>query len=304
MSKEVLILAELINENKPGVTKGTKRVIKRYFSEHIFKHIKSDFGFLIDRIIKSGFEYDFQIRDDYFNLYYKGNSIGNISYRTKTQLYAVKIHNKFVDDKIKAQFTHKEADSYLVFTLEKKRLHPLFRKKNLESMAQRVKVVNYQEEITFEQMIITDNVNNSELIIIDRQIKDGKIMDLLALTKNESNNYQFCVIEVKLGNSPELRGKVSGQLKGYVDRISNNFDDYKYCYEKNFSQKQELGLFNSPRSPSLKSLKINIVPGVSGVVVVSGYSGIAENSIDKLKEKDPAIRILHLKNVIDLSKTI
>jgi len=276
-------------------------IIKRYFSEDIFNHIKSDFGFLIDKIIRSGFEYDLQIRNNYFNLYYKGNSIGKISYSTKSQLYKVEIHNKFINKKIKERFTPKEG-TYLVFMLRKEQLHPLFSSQNLLSMAQKVKEIYYQEEITFEQMIMTDNVNRPDLIIIDRQIVDKIVrtkMDLLALTQKKDNDYQFCVIEVKLGNNPELKGAVSGQLKGYIDRISYNFEDYKKCYEKNFTQKQELGLFDDP---SLKSLKINIVPGVQGLVVVLGYSGIAKESIDELKKKDPTIKILHLKNIIDLSK--
>ncbi|GAG71268.1 unnamed protein product, partial [marine sediment metagenome] len=272
-------------------------------SEDIFNHIKSDLGFLIDKIIRSGFEYDLQIRNNYFNLYYKGNSLGKISYRTKTQLYNVEIHNKFINKKIKERFMPKEG-TYLVFMLRKEQLHPLFSYQNLLSMAQKVKNVNYQEEIAFEQMIMTDNVKRQDLIIIDRQIVDATSktkMDLLALTQMQKKNYdyQFCVIEVKLGNNPELKGAVSSQLKEYINRISDNFEDYKKCYEKNFTQKQELGLFDDP---SLKSLKINIVPGVQGLVVVLGYSGIAKESIDELKKKDPTIKILHLKNIIDLSK--
>jgi len=147
---------------------------------------------------------------------------------------------------------------------------------------------------------MTDNVNRQDLIIIDRQVVDKKHrtkMDLLALTKNKDNDYQFCIIEVKLGNNPELKGNVITQLKGYVKRISKYFNDYKECYEINFRQKQEMGLFNP-------SLKINIFPGVLSVIVVLGYSGIAQKSIKELKSKDPTIRILHLKNTIDLSKTI
>lgn len=274
-------------------------IIERYFSEDILKYIKSDFQFLVDKIINSGFEYDLQIRDNYFNLYYKGNSIGKVSYSTGTQLYKVEIHTKFISKEIRERFLPKEGIR-LVFILKKEQLHPFFSSKNLLSMAQRVKEIHYQEETTFEQMLMTDNINRQDLIIIDRQVVDKKNrtkMDLLALKKSNNMDYQFCVIEVKLGNNPELRGNVATQLKGYVNRISNNFDDYKKCYELNFRQKQDLGLFTS-------NLKINIVQDVLGVVVVFGYSGIAQNSIKELKKKDPKIKILHLKNKIDLSRTI
>ncbi len=40
-------------------------IIKGYFSEDIFNRIKNDFRFLIAKVIKSGFEYDLQIRDNF-----------------------------------------------------------------------------------------------------------------------------------------------------------------------------------------------------------------------------------------------
>lgn len=272
-------------------------IIKRYFSEDIFNTIKSEFAFLIKLILQSGFEYDLQIRDNYFNLYYKGNSIGKISFSPKTSLYKITIHHKFIDQRIKERFKPQEGN-YLTFILPKEQLHPLFSQKNLTSMSQKVKTNNFQEEVIFEQMIMTDNVDRKAFIIIDRQILDKTAktkMDLLALVKHADSNYQFCVIEVKLGNNPELRGDVIDQLKGYIHRIEQNFEAYKKCYELNFRQKRELGLFN-------RSLNINIIPEVLGTIVVLGYSGLAQKSIATLKEKDPSIKILHLKNVIDLSK--
>ena len=245
--------------------------IKRYFSEDIFSTIKSDFAFLIKLILQSGFEYDLQIRDKYFSLYYKGNSLGQISFSSKTGLYTVRIHHKFIDQRIKERFTPQEGTPYLTFILPQKQLHPLFSKANLASMSQKVKTVNFQEEVIFEQMIMTDNVGRKDFIIIDRQIMDNTAktkMDLLALVKQADNNYQFCVIEVKLGNNPELKGDVINQLKGYKDRIEQHFKEYKDCYEINFKQKQELGLFG-------RDLNVKIIPGVEGIVVILGLFRIS-----------------------------
>jgi hypothetical protein len=147
---------------------------------------------------------------------------------------------------------------------------------------------------------MTDNVNRKDLLIIDRQVVDKfnkTKMDILTLKQKSGDDYQFCIVEIKLGNNPELRGDVSTQIKGYIERISNHFQDYKKCYEINMMQKQAFGLVN-------QSLNINIVPGVLGVVVVLGYSGIAQKSIKELKQKDPSIKVLHLKNIIDISKAI
>lgn len=276
-------------------------IIGRYFSSDILPTIKSDFGFLVKKIIRSGFEYDLQIRDGYFNLYYRGNSLGKVSYKKLTERYTVEIHEKFVskNERLREEFEHRPGE-YFSFTVPRGEVHRFFRSEHLRKMGTRVREVNYQEETTFEQMLITDNVGRSDVIIIDRQIADRAHttkMDLLALVRKEKDDYQFCIIEVKLGNNPELRGDVNEQLEGYKKRISDNLDDYRKCYEINFRQKQELGLLR-------EDLNINIVPGVLGVVIVGGYSGIAEKSIEELKKNHPDLKVLHLKNSIDLSKVI
>jgi hypothetical protein len=271
-------------------------IIRRFFSDEIFFHIKTDFGFLVEKIIESGFEYDLQIRNNYLNLYYRGNSIGRVSYDIYIELYKVNIHHKFVINRIRERFVPANENDYLAFTLKKKQLHPFFSTENLKFMGQKVREINYQEETTFEQMIMTDNVGRKDFIIIDRQVSDKTSktkMDLLALKHKNGNKYQFCILEVKLGNNPELKGRVIDQLNGYIERISNNFLDYKRCYEINFSQKKELGLLD-------KNLEIEIIPEVLGLVVVVGYSGIAKESIKLLKEKDSKIKILQLKNIIYL----
>ena len=52
--------------------------IKRYFSDDNLKRIKKDFDFLVEIICKSSGEFDFAIRDNYFNIYYKGNSLAKV----------------------------------------------------------------------------------------------------------------------------------------------------------------------------------------------------------------------------------
>ena len=236
--------------------------------------MKRDFGFLVNKIKQSGFEYGLQIRDNYLNLYYKGNSLGKISYRKSENLYEIRIHRKFMEGigSVINRFEHSVDREYLLFTLKSKQLHPFFSTRNLLLMGQKVKEVQFQEEIVFEQMLLTDNINRNDLIIIDRQVVDRNSstkMDLLALKKNKAGKYQFCVLEVKLGNNLELKGKVFMQLSGYIERITRNFQQYKECYEKNVSQKHGLGLL--PEVPA-----VDIVEGVLGVVVVGGYSGLAE----------------------------
>jgi len=277
-----------------------REVISRYLSHETYEAVRKDFGFLIDKIKQSGFEYGLQIRDDYLNLYYKGNSLGKISYRKAKGWYEIRIHRKFVEGLGSAikRFKNVREKEYYLFTIGSKQLHPLFSMRNLLLMGQKVKDVQFQEEIVFEQMLLTDNANRDDLIIIDRQVVDRNSstkMDLLALKRNDAGTYQFCVLEVKLGNNSELKEKVFEQLSGYIERITNNFQQYKICYEKNAAQKQGLGLLPD-------GLKINIVEGVLGVVVVGGYSGLAEQSIRALKSQHPDVRVLHIKNEINFAK--
>ena len=209
-----------------------KKVISRYLSPGTLEAVKRDLGFLIEKIKQSGFEYGLQIRDDYLNLYYKGNSLGKISYCKSKDLYEVRIHRKFAEgigETALKRFKHSPEKEYFVFTIAGKQLHPLFSSRNLLLMGQRVKEVQFQEEIVFEQMLLTDNVDGDDLIIIYRQVVDrnnSTKMDLLAVKRNGAGHYQFCILEVKLGNNVELREKVFSQLTGYIERIEKNLEGY------------------------------------------------------------------------------
>jgi len=152
-------------------------VIKRFISdEKAFEDIKEDFNFLVDKIKNSGFEYDLQIRDNYFNLYYKGNSIGKIEYKFRKKQYLITIHHKFINDGIVVRFgddrTKNEAMSgsgfkeRITFRINRDKLHPFFSSQNLTLMSNRVKKVNFQEELIFEQMLMTDNINRKDSVHI------------------------------------------------------------------------------------------------------------------------------------------
>ncbi len=271
--------------------------IKRYFSEDNLKRIKRDFFFLVRLIDTSYGEFDFAIRDKYFNIYYKGNSLAKIEPK-KNNFYKVSINTKFFD-KTKADnpifYTTKKNSNNIVLT--NKQLHRFFQRKHLTEFASRIKKVHNGEEIVFEQSLITDNLNREDFIFIDRQVTDTKLkrkrLDLLALKQVKENQYQFLVMEVKLGNNPELKSKVASQLDGYVKHINDNFRDYKKCYEKHFEQKRELGLI---KNPSIN--KINIVKPVEGIILVGGYSGIAIKQINELKYTYPHLKVKQFTNEI------
>ena len=135
----------------------SKPIIRRYFSDDIFNVIRDDFAFLVKKIIESGFEYDLQLRDNYFNMYYKGNSLGKVSYNKTAGNYNITIHHKFLNERIIDRFKPERKKDYFEFRLPSKQLHPLFSSQNLSSMGQKVKEIAFQEETTFEQMLMTDN---------------------------------------------------------------------------------------------------------------------------------------------------
>ena len=64
---------------------------------------------------------------------------------------------------------------------------------------------------------------------------------MLALKQSQGNQYQFLVLEVKMGNNPELKDKVAEQIKSYVTHITKHFQGNKTCYEKNYSQIKFVG---------------------------------------------------------------
>jgi len=277
--------------------KNNSMTIKRYLSEGNLKRIKNDFKFLINLIDTSFGEFDFAIRDNYFNIYYKGNSLAKVEPK-KNDFYKVSINAKFFDC-TKADdtsfYTSKKDSNNII--LSNKQLHRFFQRKHLTEFASRIKKVHNGEEIDFEQSLITDNLNKEKIIIIDRQITDTilkrKRLDLLALKQIEENKYQFLVMEVKLGNNPELKNKVASQLDGYLKHIQAKFYDYKKCYEKQFEQKRELGLIKKPAIN-----KINIIEPVEGIILVGGYSGIAFKQINELKATYPHLKIKQFTNEI------
>ena len=292
--------------------------IKRYLSENRFDNFKKDIATgrnpLIDKIRNSGGELDLQFRpENKLNIYYKGNSLAGIEVQVNN--YVVKIHEKF--DPINSAGKNsakrfprnrfKRKGNYYKIKLERDELLKFFQNKIIESLSANIKSVNNGEEITFEQSLITDNLDCEDIIIIDRQVAGGGIindkkkkgiLDLLALKKTNRGKYKFVVLEVKLGNNKDLEGKVVDQIIAYMNSIRNNIKSFKKCYETNYAQKKEIGLF-----PDYFPDSITIDDQVDGKIVVGLYSKIGEQYIKKLTNKYPewkkGINIIQFKNELN-----
>jgi hypothetical protein len=277
-----------------------ERLMKRYLGQRQYDRFLLDFKFLFE-IVKNSFgELDLRLRDGYFNIYYKGNSLAKIEFNENGR-YRITIHRKFAEDTISAtsfpsRFAGKD---YRAYSVEAKNLGSFFRSKHMKGLCSKIAKVNYGEEITFEQMLITDNLEREELFIIDRQIGEpgfGKRLDLLALIQHHENKYHLAVIEVKLGKNAELKNQVGAQLNKYLKHIEENFDEWKSSYEMCYRQlkNDSIGIYHRPSYDN-----VEIVQPVKGIVIVGGYSKMAEKSISELGVHYPKICIQPFRNLIN-----
>ena len=279
-------------------------MIRRSISDKHLARVADDFAFLIERIEREHGELDLRLRDNYFNLYYKGNSLAKV--RVDKHPYLIEIHGVFAEpdkapcaavgtkpvfdtDRFGAP-THR--NGYCTYTISSDLLRAFLSKSHLNRLYSEIRKRNYGEEIAFEQMLITDNLERDDFIIIDRQVQGGSLgrerLDLLALRRANAGSaeFTFVILEVKLGNNAELRGDVAEQLRGYVKVLSDGFDEFKSCYEATYAQMKALGLL-----AHVKHQAIDIVKPVEGMIVVGGYSGLAKAAIKQLREAYPDLSI-------------
>ena len=268
------------------------RTIDRFFSheERDWEAIKKDLKPLVRLINNSNEEYNLQIRRDCFNIYYQGNSVAQVTPR-KNHTYSIKIHEKFVAGGMRRKLENyssgkRSKSGYINFNIKSENLHPFFQRKHLNIISGQIRKVHNGEEITMEQVIVTDNPPSPDFFIIDRQVADHlnwARIDLLALKRAEIGKYHFVVFEIKLGRNPELREKAGRQVSDYVKHIREHINDYAYCYQKNYLQKKQLGLFDNTDNPMPDSILIDREPSsVEGIVVAGGYSQLAKKNIEQL----------------------
>jgi len=293
-------------------------IIERYLDTKRFERAKRDLPPLVGLINRSGGEYSLQLRENYFNIYYQGNSLAKVI-PNKNGTYTAEIHEQFLQldkpDKILRKLKQyssinensqnaKGKSKYVIFKIHPGKLYHFFQSNHLKALSSNIRERGYGEEITFEQVLITDNPPSEKFIIIDRQVADHKNkaqMDLLALERASVDKpFHFIVIEVKLGKNPELHEKVGEQLNGYVKHIKKHMKDYIACYKENYRQKKRLGLFGfSP--PNDIEIDENTV---EGLIVVGGYSGLAKKALTNLchniKENRWDIKAQQMRNEIKI----
>lgn len=297
-------------------------VIERYLkvrsqNPEMWKQTKEDLKPLVGLINRSGGEYSLQLRENYFNIYYRGNSLAKVIPDRKGT-YTARIHKEFLQldepdkilRKLKQYSSINETSPYVTFRIHPGKLYHFFQSNHLKALSSNIRKRGYGEEITFEQVLITDNPPSEKFIIIDRQVGDHvnkkAQIDLLALRRDSADKpFHFLVIEVKLGGNPELHGKVGEQLNKYVKHIREFMKDYVDCYKENYRQKKQLDLFDPFDRCLPDEIEIDTdEKTVEGLIVVGGYSGLAgkarPNLCQKIKEKQWNIKVQQLSNEIKL----
>jgi hypothetical protein len=271
--------------------------IKRYLSEENLKRIMKEKRFLIKNIISSEGELQLCLRENYFNIYYRGNSLAKVEFQPEDK-YTVGIHNKFVpeiilnDSDFSNSFrtsTNRDNEEIYNFNIEEYQLRKILKKDYIENIKSKIRYLNFKEELEFQHNIIASNILNEKYCLIDIQVTDNsfnkKRIDMIALRNIKENEYGIVVCEVKLGNNEELSNEVYNQVKGYSKHVRKNFNYYKKTYEKQYFQLKQLGLI-----PAHKNDEIAIKEDLEEMIIVGRYLVSAKKQIGELVKNHPDIK--------------
>lgn len=219
--------------------------------------------------VKRDSDLDLQIREDYINIYFKGNNL----LKLKEDL-SFEIDKKFTDAKEDISFSTEDSCSDFI-------------KNKLPQIKERIidaKTIKNTLEIEYEQLLIRANNYtssvNSEYLIVDRQYARAgeqrkNQMDLLGVflergsRGSQSLRAAPFVAEVKFSLNPDIPN-LPEQISRYYTQIENDYKGFVSQAELLLNQKAELGLFDSSNGlvnklksakvdPDIKNLRIIIV---------------------------------------------
>lgn len=227
----------------------------RKLSESFMQELTSGFLRSLTERVRQDHDLDLQIRDNYLNIYFKGNSLLRLN-QVKSGKYRVMVHTKFSGDTLFSDLTNEETVDEFI------RAIPMI-KDNILSHGKP------SLEIEYEQMIIRANNyeprNNSEYFIVDRQyaVSDIGRFDLTGIywprqRRKRHQVVQPCLMEVKFALNQDIQD-VHQQLNRYYQAIQQDPADIAQEIESIFQQKLELGLYKQPsnRLAAMKTLKVS-----------------------------------------------
>jgi len=237
---------------------------------------------------------DFEIRDEYINIYFKGNSILKLNENRK-----FKIHKKFIKGTSLSKFIFSstiDVKNYLDNV-------PLIKNNVISVKSKRPTL-----EIEYEQLLIrSNNLNknvNSEIYLTDRQYADNVNNSRFDLSgffwsrKNRKRNQTvpLTFIEVKYSLNPDI-SDIDKQIDKYYNAVKSNILNIASETEYLKNLKIELGLINQSkdRLDALKTLKVSDkIQDAKFIIALIDY-----NPNSKLFDKNK-LRSLSYSNQIEM----
>jgi hypothetical protein len=232
---------------------------------------------------------DLQIRKEYLNIYYKGNSLLKLS--RKGAQYKVEIDRKFC------------TGLYVPSTLDPGKVADFL----ALIPALKVNIVRFGNrslETEYEQLIIRANNserrNNSDYFILDRQYSLERYrFDLISFywpTGHRKRNQEvpLCLMEVKFALNRDIQ-QLHDQIEGYYNLIKQRGPQLADEYQGILDQKLELGLFDRRHEliDAMKTLRIS--PDIEQLrfrIILVDYNPYSEHlNLDSLKSLSFADKI-------------
>ena len=225
---------------------------------------------------------DLQIRDNYLNIYYKGNSLLKLA-ESKDRTYIVEIHEKFLGSLQIKNLVDKKTTEEFINNI------PAIKENIIEHGKSSL-------EIEYEQMIIRANNlesrNNTEYFIVDRQYAiNRERIDLVGIYWDRSQRRKgqeatLCFMEIKFALNSDIK-EVHKQLERYYKAIKPIAGDIAQENEVILRQKIDLGLFNQPenRLDAMKTLSIsNDIDKFQFILMLVDYNPNSKQlNLDNLK---------------------
>jgi len=224
----------------------------RKLSPSFLNCLKSGFLSAISEYVRRDHDLNLEIRDNYINIYYKGNSLLKLTEAGSQLYYKADIHKKFLQGiTMPLEFTKNSLPEFM-------KAIPLL-KENIGRYGQR------SLELEYEQMLIRANNfeprNNTEYFVVDRQysVKEGRF-DLTGIHwgrggRQKNREASVCLMEIKFALNSDIQ-LVHEQLARYYEPIRNNAAQIAEEMECIFRQKLALKLYDQPpeRLTAMKTL--------------------------------------------------
>lgn len=223
----------------------------RRLSDNFMHQLTRGFLAPLTRAVVRDNDLNLQIRDNYLNVYFKGNSLLKLTEAGDTR-YSVEIHPKFTAGVAIADLDGPEATTRFVEQI------PALKENIIEHGHSSL-------EVEYEQLIIRANNRerrtNSEYFIVDRQYAVGRMrFDLLGFywrraKRRRGQTVAPCLMEVKFALNADI-SRVHRQLARYYDALRANAARIADEAQSMFRQRLELGLYEQDpqRIEAMKTL--------------------------------------------------